>query len=353
MKSKLWSQFTGQSQVRIRIMWMVVFSFIITFTISVFIPYEWFVPLNIVVFLAGFLFLYTVISRPIVHYLSDITDGVMKIAGGDLSYRIPILREDELGTVAVNINHMADQLQERISRERELEQAKMELITYVSHDLRTPLTSIIGYLDLLNSRKVDDAAQQERYLEGAINKTQQLKTLIDDLFEYTRLTYGETRLSIQLIDVNSLLEQMLSEFESVAMEQGVSIRKLSTLGPVTLEVDAEKIVRAIDNLLMNALKFSYQPGEIVVSLSEHVDEIMIQIENEGKPISKEQEERLFDRFYRLEPVRADTYMPSGSGLGLAITRHIVEMHEGGVKLLHNNGHYQVLVTLKKKHDSAR
>lgn len=320
---------------------MVVSSFMLTFIISIFIPNQISIPLNVGVFIGCFLLIYIALTRHVVRYLSIVAEGVMKIAKGELDYRLPLLRHDELGIVASNINHMANQLQEQMNRERELEQSKMELITYVSHDLRTPLTSIIGYLDLLHSQTFQDESERERYLESAIHKTQQLKTLIDDLFEYTRLTYGEVRLSFQEIDLNSLLEQMMSEFEPVAKEQGVSLRKVTASEPIMLWIDTEKMVRAIDNLFMNALKFSYSPGDIRVGLYKQGSRVTLSIENNGKPITKEQEERLFERFYRLEPVRSDTYMPSGSGLGLTIARNIVELHGGRIQLFHNNGHYQV------------
>jgi signal transduction histidine kinase len=295
--------------------------------------------------LVCFFLFFFVFTRHIVRYFKALTDGLQSIASGNLSYRLPLSRQDELGTVAQNINQMAERLQIQQERERQLEKSKMELITYVSHDLRTPLTSIIGYLDLLKSRTYQDENEQERYIDNAFNKTQQLKKLIDDLFEYTRLTDGQARLSVQQVNINSLLEQMITEFEPVAKEQGVTVVTNLYPIPVMMELDIEKIVRAIDNLLMNAMKFSVRPGEIKVQLDFHTTVVRLSIENDGSPISQEQETQLFERFYKMEPSRSDQQMPSGSGLGLSIAKHIIELHGGRIGLEHNDGHYKFFIDL--------
>nr|WP_246168269.1 HAMP domain-containing sensor histidine kinase [Paenibacillus antarcticus] len=276
---------------------------------------------------------------------------MQSIAGGDLEYRIPLSRQDELGSVAHNINHMAEQLQQQLEKERQIEQSKMELITYVSHDLRTPLTSIIGYLDLLKTPKCQNEAERARFINNAYNKTQQLKKLIDDLFEYTRLTDGDIRLSFQEVDYHNLVKQIISEFEPVANEQQITILQDISPMPLLVHMDIEKMVRAIDNLLMNALKFSIRPGEIKVHLTAHVQEeqVILSIENVGKPISLEQEHQLFERFYKTEPFRYEYNTPTGSGLGLSIAKHIVELHGGRIWLEHDEGHYKFYMEIKKIH----
>lgn len=298
-------------------------------------------------FLLSFFFFFSLLTRHIVRYFKAIIDGIKSIADGNLSYRLPLSRTDELGNVAQNINNMAEKLQNQMEKERQLEKSKMELITYVSHDLRTPLTSIIGYLDLLKTKAFHDEKELEHYIDNAFNKTQQLKKLIDDLFEYTRLTGGDVRLSLQEVDINNLLAQLIIEFEPVAREQGIDLKKILHSTPVMIRIDIEKIVRAIDNLLMNALKFSIRPGEIIVRLFVNVKQVILSIENIGSPISKEQEEQLFERFYKMEPSRNDKNMPSGSGLGLSITKNIIELHGGKVWLEHYDGLYKFCIEFAK------
>lgn len=298
-------------------------------------------------FLFFFLLLFFFLMRPIVKKVRTLADGLMAIAKGDLSYRVPLPGQDELGEVAQNINYMAEQLQSMMKRERQIETSKMELITHVSHDLRTPLTSIIGYLNLLQNDHYHDLDEHKRYIRNAFNKTQQMKKLIDDLFEYTRLTSGDTNLTFQKIDLNSLLEQIIIEFEPIAQELSLTVKKDWEQQSLFAHVDVEKLVRAIDNLLMNALKFSLKPGEITVRLAQHGQFIRLAVENWGNPITKEQEKLLFERFYKAEPSRRDRDVPSGAGLGLSIANYIVELHGGKIGLKHVNGYFTFFIELPK------
>ncbi|KIL41912.1 hypothetical protein SD70_04165 [Gordoniibacillus kamchatkensis] len=293
------------------------------------------------------MFFFYLFTRPIVRDLRELSDGLMSIARGDLDYRVPVSNQDELGGVARNINYMAEQLQSMMERERTIETSKMELITHISHDLRTPLTSIIGYLNLLKNDDYRDIEEHKRYIFNAFNKSQQLKKLIDDLFEYTRLTSGEVNLSPQTVDLGGLLEQIILEFEPIAQEQALTVVKMWEPAAVAANIDTEKFVRAVDNLLMNALKFSVKPGEITVRLSERAHGIYLAVENRGKPITREQEQRLFERFYKAEPSRSDSAMPPGAGLGLSIARNIVELHGGQMGLHHEDGHYTFYLELPR------
>lgn len=229
----------------------------------------------------------------------------------------------------------------------------MELITSVSHDLRTPLTSIIGYLNLLQHDDYADLDEHKRYIRNAYNKTQQLKKLIDDLFEYTRLSGGAERLSLQTIDLNGLLEQIMGEFEPIALEQGLTVRHIRMAnGPVYGKVDVEKWVRAVDNLLMNALKFSLRPGDITVRLSQRDGKIVLLVENEGEPVTREQEPLLFERFYKADPSRSGHSAAPGAGLGLSIARNIVELHGGRIGLHHEHGHFTFYIELPQEEQPA-
>ncbi|PYI56677.1 two-component sensor histidine kinase [Paenibacillus flagellatus] len=301
--------------------------------------------LFLVLFVCIFLFCFFLFMRGIVRNMRTLADGLMSIAGGDLDYRVPLSRHDELGEVARNINFMAERLKSMMDRERQIETSKMELITNVSHDLRTPLTSMIGYLNLLQQDDYRDLNEHKRYIRNAFNKSQQLKKLIDDLFEYTRLTSGSVRLARTPIDVGGLLEQIVTEFEPIAGEHGLRVKETREPGPAVANVDAEKLVRAIDNLLMNALKFSNKPGVIAVRLTASDGRIVIAVENWGKPVTKEQEQLLFERFYKAEPSRNDSDIAPGAGLGLSIARNIVELHGGRIGLRHRNGHFTFFIEL--------
>lgn len=365
MTSKLLSFFailSGRYSIRVRMVWGFILSlFLATLLVNLLVYlitqhfYMYGLSPALLVpfpFIASFLCFFALFTHRIVKYVRTLAAGLQSIARGNLNYRLPLSREDELGSVARNINEMTEQLQRQMERERQLEQSKMELISGVSHDLRTPLTSVIGYLNLLKTDAVRDEDDRKRYLDTAYNKSQQLKKLVDDLFEYTRLIDGKAQWHFQQVDLDALLEQIVTEFEPIAAEQGVSVVKEAGPASVIVRTDIEKLVRAIDNMLINALKFSLKPGEVRVRLDDAPEQAVLTFTNRGTPITEEQERLLFERFYKVEPSRSDRGMPAGSGLGLSIAKQIVEMAGGRIGLHHDRGLFGFFIELPKEQPSA-
>ncbi|MBP1173167.1 signal transduction histidine kinase [Paenibacillus sp. PvR133] len=305
-----------------------------------FIPYI-FPPLFMVIFIITFLAL----TRRIVRDLISLEQGLQIISEGNLSYRVPVMRNDELGRVAFNINLMAERLQQQIEKERELEISKLEMITGISHDLRTPLTSIIGYIELLRTNSFQNKDEYTRFVQNTYNKAIHLKKLLDDLFEYTRLTSVDTRLDLNKIDVFQLLDQLIFEFEPIAQENGIHIIKDLGNSPIITVIDSKKIARAIDNLLMNALKYSVKPGTVRILMKLDNKQISIEIENKGNPLTQEQENKLFNRFYKVDHSRSSEGIQTGAGLGLSIARNIIELHGGTLTLIHINNIFKFTLTL--------
>lgn len=298
-------------------------------------------PLYIAIFIFTFFFL----TRQIVKDLIHLERGLHIISEGDLNYRVSVDRQDELGKVAFNINLMADRLQQLIAKERELENTKMEMITGISHDLRTPLTSIIGYIELLRTNSYQDQDEYTRFIENTYNKAMHLKKMLDDLFEYTRLTSIETSLDLKKVDIHQLLTQLLFEFEPIALENGIRIEKEIGASPAIILMDSEKIARAIDNLLINALKYSVKPGYIRIGMKSDHKYIYIEIENKGNPLTQEQVNKLFERFYKVDHSRSREGIQTGTGLGLSIARNITELHGGTLKLHHDHNNFNFKLTL--------
>lgn len=297
------------------------------------------------VFILLFTFTFLLTTRKMVKDLITLEQGLQFISEGHLDYRVPVERQDELGRVAFNINHMTEQLEQRIINERELEKSKMELITGISHDLRTPLTSIIGYIELLRTDSFQDKAEYTRFVENTYNKATHLKQLLDDLFEYTRLTSADPHLVLRTIDLYQLLDQLLFEFEPLAQENGIFLEKDIGNSPIPSLIDSDKIARAIDNLLMNALKYSLKPGTISIRLRSNQEQITIEVENKGTPLTVEQADKLFDRFYKVDYSRTSEGIQSGSGLGLSIARNIAELHRGTLTLHHTHNVFTFQLSL--------
>ncbi|MEC0184787.1 HAMP domain-containing sensor histidine kinase [Paenibacillus peoriae] len=349
-----------QKRIQVNILIRLVISMIIALTINnllitLFVKitraweWDWFrdlFPYLITLLFTGiFIFIFLALTRRIVRDLISLEQGLQIISEGNLNYRVPVMRKDELGRVAFNINLMAERLQQQIEKERELENSKMEMITGISHDLRTPLTSIIGYIELLRTNSFQNRDEYTRFVQNTYNKAIHLKKLLDDLFEYTRLTSIDTHLDLKKIDVFQLLDQLIFEFEPLAQENGISIIKEIGNPPIISFIDSEKIVRAIDNLLMNALKYSVKPGTIRILMKSDPKQINIGVENKGNPLTQEQEDKLFDRFYKVDHSRSSEGIQTGAGLGLSIARNIIELHGGTLTLDHKNNIFKFTLTL--------
>ncbi len=260
--------------------------------------------------------------------LRTIGEGLSAIAAGRLEHRLPARGEDELGLLARDVNAMADALQRNIEAERRAERTKDELIAHVSHDLRTPLTSIMGYLDLLRRRRYDGPVQLAQYVDVAHGKAEQLHRMIEDLFEYARLCDPRLRLARQRVNVDELVAQLASEYVPLCEGVGLALHTELPAGHVSMEVDPDRLVRVLDNLLSNALKYSDAEGRVELRLCATGDRVQITVENTGPALSPGDLERLFERFFRADAARSSAVR--GSGLGLAIARSIVALHGGDI-----------------------
>ena len=280
--------------------------------------------LSVIVFISIFI----IITNKKMKYIQEIASGVRIISSGDLSYRVQEKGKDEIKNLAENINNMAAEIQSRIEAERRAEKTKSELITNVSHDLRTPLTSVMGYIGLIKDGKYEDESMMKEYLNIAFNKSNQLKELIEDLFEYTKLNNQGIVLEKNKVNIVEFLSQIIEEYIPVFEENQIEVVKKFVDEKSIVEVDAGKMVRVFENLFSNAIKYSFKPGEVVVSTYENNGYVNIVIKNRGENIPKEKVERLFDRFYRVDEARNSNI--KGSGLGLDISKNIIELHKGEI-----------------------
>ncbi|TQR35390.1 HAMP domain-containing histidine kinase [Lysinibacillus sphaericus] len=302
---------------------------------------EGLIPLFSAIVVFTFSFLY--ITKRKMNQIELLAEGVMEIAKGNLAYRIKKKGQDEIAVLTDNVNHMAEAIMTNIEMERRIEKQKNELITNVSHDLRTPLTSIMGYLRLLRDEKYDTKEQYDEYVKIAFSKSEQLKNLIEDLFEYTKLTNENIVLGQQDICMNELLDQLIEELIPQAEENHRTFIKNFSEERIFATVDSEKIVRVFDNLLMNAIKYSKGDGEIFVSLERKESFVQICVANESNEFTSEELMSLFERFYKKDQSR--TSVAEGSGLGLAIAKSIVELHGGKIDAKYKDGTLQFIIEL--------
>ena len=219
---------------------------------------------------------------------------------------------------------------------------KNDLITYLAHDLKTPLTSVIGYLTLLDEAPDMPAAQKGKYVHIALTKANRLEKLINEFFEITRYNLQQIILEKERVDLYYLLVQMNDEFYPLLEAHGNTI-KLSGDENLTVYGDGEKLARVFNNILKNAIAYSYTDTEITVTLSQTAQEAQIVIGNHGKTIPPQKLQSIFDKFFRLDDARATN--TGGAGLGLAIAREIVQLHGGAITASSENEWTSFVVTL--------
>ncbi len=248
------------------------------------------------------------------------------IADGHLEHRINLRVNRDLQRVIDSVNTLVDSTVRSMEEERKIEKSKDELITNVSHDLRTPLTSIIGYLGLIEDNQYQTKDELTKYTHTAYVKAQQMKVLVEDLFEYTKVRQTSTPIAKTTFDMEQMLEQLAASFELEAQKKNMQIMVECQPAPLMMEADTEKLGRVFNNLIANALKYGKGGKQIILSAEKVGQEAIIKVSNDGQQIPSDSLNQLFDRFYRVEASRSQEN--GGTGLGLAITQSIVALHGG-------------------------
>lgn len=235
-----------------------------------------------------------------------------------------------------------------IARSKQLLQAETErkndMIAYLAHDLKTPLTSVVGYLSLLDEASDMPAAQRAKYIHISLEKALRLEKLINEFFEITRYNFNEIVLEKETTDLHYMLVQMSDEFYPVLKEHGNTI-KLKCDENVTIYADAAKLARVFNNILKNAIAYSEAGTPILIQTKQTAHDVCISFQNSGKTIPRQKLERIFEKFFRLDDAR--TSNTGGAGLGLAIAKEIVTQHGGTISADSENGLTTFYVTLPR------
>ncbi|CCI87657.1 sensor histidine kinase [Lactobacillus gigeriorum] len=251
------------------------------------------------------------------------------IADGHFDHRISFAVRTDLQRVIDSINSLVDSTVNSINEERAIEKSKDELITNVSHDIRTPLTSIIGYLGLLKSGNVN-AEDAKKYIDIAYTKAEQMKSLANDLLEYTTIKSNNTKLQLTSLHIYSMLEQVEAGFELEAEKKDITFEIEARPKKLTIQADPEKLVRVYNNLINNAFKYGTGATKIrLIANLVNKTEVELRVENNGAKIPEASLKKIFERFYRVEGSR--NKLTGGTGLGLSITQGIVELHHGTIR----------------------
>ena len=261
-------------------------------------------------------------------YIGRISDAVERISEGDLNTQVEVVGDDEFSSMASNLNKMVEDIRRLMDKERESERTKNELITNVAHDLRTPLTSIIGYLELLSGPVVLPPEMQKKYRDIAYSKAKRLEKLIEDLFGFTKMNYGKLAMHVSKVDIVKLLGQLLEESYPNFANKGLSYELQSNVPAKIITADGNLLARLFDNLIGNAIKYGAEGKRILVKVMADTDTVQVSVTNYGYVIPAEELPLIFDKFYRVEQSRSTH--TGGTGLGLAIVKNIVDMHGGTI-----------------------
>ena len=292
-----------------------------------------------VIFLVGgYIVIFLIYWGKTLGYLGDVVRATEQIyKGGDGPVVLPAALHD----IENQMNQIkSDMLASRRAAE-DAEKRKNDLVVYLAHDLKTPLTSVIGYLRLLQDERDLPETQRAKYTGIALDKAERLEDLINEFFEITRFNLSTVTLDYSSIDLVRLLEQLRFEFMPMLKEKSLTCT-LCAPDALPISCDAGKMQRVFDNLLRNSVLYSYPDTEIVINAQLDGDSVSVSVVNRGNTIPEDKLRRIFEQFYRLDSARSSS---GGAGLGLAIASNIVTLHGGKINARSADETVEFTVTL--------
>lgn len=273
------------------------------------------------------LVIFKLLTRRFSSYFSHISHGLKQLANSDFQYETKISTNDEFSQIAMDLNTASLKLKEAIERGDFAESSRDQLIVNLAHDLRTPLTSVIGYLDIIKKDTSLTEEQKKHYTNIVYKKAGRLEELIDHLFDITKLNYGKLSIIKSEINLSELLLQLCEEMYPALKKNHLEAR-LHLQPSLMIEADGRQLARVFENLLNNAIRYGVDGQFIDIHSSLDDEGAIVQIINYGDDIREKDLPYIFDSFYTSDPSRA--HQEGGTGLGLFIAKNIVEQHGGRI-----------------------
>ena len=287
------------------------------------------------------------LSRSITLPIRQMQVTAHQIAKGDFGRRVRIKSKDELGELAVSLNTMADELQQKMENLKRLDRMRTDFVANVSHELKTPLTLIKGYIETLEDRAMDDKNAATKFISIIKEHADRLGHIVDDLLSLSELELSDDSVHKTEFDLKILIDEVSLGFGHALAEKKQKLTVSSEGGDFRIKADRDKIEQVLVNLIDNAIKYTKESGCIELSLIEHDRAVIVNVRDDGIGIPKEHRDRIFERFYRVDKARSREL--GGTGLGLSIVKHIVLAHNGKITIESElNKGTKISVTLPKE-----
>ncbi len=296
---------------------------------------------SLIIFSIGFIIIFIIYWRKTLGFLDDVIHATANMY--DSKDELVVLPA-ELKEVENQMNQIKLNLRQNERAAKEAEQRKNDLIVYLAHDLKTPLTSVIGYLTLLRDEGRISEELREKYLAISLEKAERLEELINEFFEITRFNLTNLTLELSTVNLSRMLEQISYEFKPILADKNLTC-SLQAARDIEIKCDVNKLQRVFDNLLRNAVNYSFPGTCIEITAVPERDVISLEFKNHGNTIPLEKLNRIFEQFYRLDTAR--TTRTGGAGLGLAIAKEILELHHGTITATSDNDIISFHITLPK------
>lgn len=298
-------------------------------------------PFLLFIWMMGFVIIFFYFWRKTLRFIDTIADASkLLVTNNDEFIHLP----HELHQVEERMNQIKREAKRNAQLAKEAEQRKNDLIVYLAHDLKTPLTSVIGYLNLLKDEKQISEELRDKYLTISLEKAERLEDLINEFFEITRFNLSQLTLELSSVNLTRMIEQITFEFNPLLADKHLSY-SLNVDSNIEIQCDVQKMERVFDNLLRNSIHYSYENQSIEIIAKQEHEVVTVQFVNKGKNIPKEKLSRIFEQFYRLDTSRGTK--TGGAGLGLAIAKEIIELHGGTIAASSENETIEMKVTLPK------
>jgi len=270
------------------------------------------------------------VSRSITHPILQMQETARAIAKGDFSRKVRMMGKDELGELAKSLNTMADELQQKMDNLERMDRMKTDFVASVSHELKTPLTLIKGYIETLQDKAIDDKEKARKFVSIIKEHAERLENIVNDLLSLSELELSKNSIEKTDCDLRSLMDEVAMSFGHALAEKRQTLNINPQGGDFRIKADRDKIEQVFVNLIDNAVKYTPEAGKIDISIWEQQEMVTITVEDNGIGIPKEHLDRVFERFYRVDKARSREL--GGTGLGLGIAKHIVLAHNGRIHI---------------------